>query len=200
MKRKLFIQIILIFLIFYFIYFVYKKYFYINNIDEQVVRQNFTKELSDTNIIYNINYSSSDANGQSYKIIAQEGTIDPKNGQIINMIKVTGNIVMEDRSVVTITSDFAKYNTITYETEFNSNVISKYLDHQISSEFLIIDFNKNILEATKKMTYKNSNTTMKADVLQINLLTKDIKIYNYNEELDQKKHEDKNVEIEFKNK
>ena len=198
MKKKLFVQAILIFLILYFSYFVYKKYFFTNNIDQKLLRQDLTEELSDTNIIYNINYSSSDADGQSYKITAQKGSIDASNGHIIHMIKVTGNIVLEDSSEVIITSDFAKYNTITYKTEFNSNVVSKYLEHKIFSEFLIIDFNKNILEATKKMTYKNSNTTMKADVLEVNLLTKDIKIYNLNEDLDPKKRQDKNLEIDFK--
>ena len=208
MKKKIFIQIILIFLIFYFSYFLYNKYFYKDlseiklgnekSINEKSINEKSINENTNMNMISKINYKSSDMEGRIYNITAESGYMDLSNSQVIKMNKVTANIKLDDGNLVTITSDFADYNSITYETKFNSNVVSEYLEHKIFSELLIIDFDKNILEATNKMTYKNPNTIMKADKLKVDLLTKDIKISNFDEKVGS--NINKNVEIEFSNK
>jgi len=198
MKAKIFVQIILIFLIFYFSYYIYKKYFFINTSEKKLINEKSINESINSNLIEKINYKSSDAEGRSYNIMAESGSLDLSNNQIIKMNNVIANIALDDGALIIITSDFADYNSITYDTKFYSNVVSEYLDHKISSELLVIDLNKNILEASNKMTYKNSNTLMKADVLKVDLLTKDIKIYNFDEKVDS--NINKNVEIEFQNK
>ena len=176
--------------------------FYTKNIFSKYCRQKIVDDRSEKNnninVISNLNYNSSDVGGRSYNIIAESGSVDLSNSQVIKMNKVTANIKLDDGNLVTITSDFADYNSITYETKFNSNVVSEYLEHKIFSELLIIDFDKNILEATNKMTYKNPNTIMKADKLKVDLLTKDIKISNFDEKVGS--NINKNVEIEFSNK
>ena len=198
MKAKIFVQIILIFLIFCFSYYIYKKYFFINTSEKKLINEKSINESINSNLIKKINYKSSDAEGRSYNIMAESGSLDLSNNQIIKMNNVIANIALDDGALIIITSDFADYNSITYDTKFYSNVVSEYLDHKISSELLVIDLNKNILEASNKMTYKNSNTLMKADVLKVDLLTKDIKIYNFDEKVDS--NINKNVEIEFQNK
>ena len=155
-------------------------------------------ENINSNLIEKINYKSSDAEGRTYNIMAETGSLDLSNNQIIKMSKVNANIKLDDGTLIIITSDFADYNSVTYDTKFNSNVVSEYLDHKILSELLIIDFNKNILEATNKITYTNPNTIMKADKLKVDMLTKDIKISNFDEKIDSKIN--KNIEIEFSNK
>ena len=198
MKKKIFIQIILIFLIFCFSYYIYNKYFFVDTSEKKLSNEKSINENINTNLIEKINYKSSDGEGRSYDIMAESGSLDLSNNQIIKMNNVKANIALNDGTLIVITSDLANYNSITYDTKFYSNVVSEYLDHKIFSELLIIDFNKNILEASNKMTYKNSNTTMKADVLKVDLLTKDIKIFNFDEKVDS--NFNKNVEIEFSNK
>ena len=198
MKKKIFIQIILIFLIFCFFYFIYNKYFFVDTSEKKLSDEKSINESINTNLIEKINYKSSDAKGRSYNIKAESGSLDLSNSQIIKMSKVNANIKLDDGNLITISSDFADYNTITYDTKFNSNVVSEYLDHKIFSDLLIIDFKKNILEATNKITYTNPTTIMKANELKVDLLTKDIKISNYDEKVDSKIN--KNVEIEFSNK
>ena len=149
------------------------------------------------NMISKINYKSSDMEGRIYNITAESGYTDLSNSQIIKMNKVVANIELKDGTLIIITSDFADYNSITNETKFSSNVVSKYLDHKVFSEFLIIDFEKNILEAAHEMTYKNSNSVMKADKLEVNLITKDIKISNFEDIVNSYVDKNKNVEIEF---
>ena len=198
MKKKIFIQIILIFLIFCFSYFIYNKYFFVDTSEKKLSDEKSINESINTNLIEKINYKSSDAKGRTYNIRAESGSLDLSNSQIIKMSKVNANIKLDDGNLIIISSDFADYNTITYDTKFNSNVVSEYLDHKIFSDLLIIDFNKNILEATNKITYTNPTTIMKANELKVDLLTKDIKISNYDEKVDSKIN--KKVEIEFSNK
>ena len=200
MKKKIFIQVVLILLIICFSYFLYKKYFFLDMANNKIVNDRSIKKDDKMNVINNLNYNSSDAEGRSYNIKAESGSMDILDTQVIKMNNVIANIGLEDGELMTITSDFAKYNTITYETKFISNVVSKYLDHNILSESLIIDFNKNILEASNEMTYKNSNTIMRADILKIDLLTKDIKISNYDNKVGSNIDRNKNVEIKFSNK
>ena len=200
MKKKIFIQILLVFLIICFSYIVYNKYFYTVKNDGKLIDENSIVKNYDSNIINNINYKSSDLEGRTYSITAESGSIDDLNNQIIKMKKVVANIDLKDNTSIEITSDFARYNTITYKTKFISNVTSKYLDHNIVSELLVIDFDKNILEAVKKMTYKNSNTILKADKLELNLLTKDLKVLNFDDKNGPDINNDNNVEIKFSNK
>ena len=197
MKKKIFIQIILIFLIFYFSYFLYNKYFYKDLSEIKLGNEKSINENTNMNMISKINYKSSDMEGRIYNITAESGYMDLSNSQIIKMNKVVANIELKDGTLIIITSDFADYNSITNETKFSSNVVSKYLDHKVFSEFLIIDFEKNILEATHEMTYKNSNSVMKADKLEVNLITKDIKISNFEDIVNSYVDKNKNVEIEF---
>ena len=197
MKKKIFIQIILIFLIFYFFYFLYNKYFYKDLSENKLSKEKSINENTNMNMISKINYKSSDMEGRIYNIMAESGYIDLLNTQVIKMNKVVANIKLKDGTLIVITSDFADYNSITYETKFSSNVVSKYLDHKVFSEFLIIDFKKNILEATHEMTYKNSNSVMRADKLEVNLITKDIKISNFEDIVNSYVDKNKNVEVEF---
>ena len=197
MKKKIFIQIILIFLIFYFFYFLYNKYFYKDLSENKLSNEKSINENTNMNMISKINYKSSDMEGRIYNIMAESGYMDLSNSQVIKMNKVIANIELKDGALIIITSDFADYNSITYETKFSSNVVSKYLDHKVFSEFLIIDFEKNILEATHEMTYKNSNSVMKADKLEVNLITKDIKISNFEDIVNSYVDKNKNVEVEF---
>ena len=197
MKKKIFIQIILIFLIFYFSYFLYNKYFYKDLSENKLGNEKSINENTNMNMISKINYKSSDMEGRIYNIMAESGYIDLLNTQVIKMNKVVANIKLKDGTLIVITSDFADYNSITYETKFSSNVVSKYLDHKVFSEFLIIDFKKNILEATHEMTYKNSNSVMRADKLEVNLITKDIKISNFEDIVNSYVDKNKNVEVEF---
>ena len=197
MKKKIFIQIILIFLIFYFSYFLYNKYFYKDLSENKLGNEKSINENTNMNMISKINYKSSDMEGRIYNIMAESGYIDLLNTQVIKMNKVVANIKLKDGTLIVITSDFADYNSITYETKFSSNVVSKYLDHRVFSEFLIIDFKKNILEATHEMTYKNSNSVMRADKLEVNLITKDIKISNFEDIVNSYVDKNKNVEVEF---
>ena len=57
----------------------------------------------------------------------------------------------------------------------------KFLEHHIFCENLNIFFNENLIEAFNNLNYKNLNIIMLADKIEIDLLTKNSKIYNFND-------------------
>ena len=75
----------------------------------------------------------------------------------------------------------AVYNTINYDTKFYKEVELKFLEHNIFCENLNVFFKKNLIEAFNNLNYKNLDFVMFADKIEIDLLTKYSKIYNFNE-------------------
>jgi hypothetical protein len=60
-------------------------------------------------------------------------------------------------------------------------VIVDYLDNVITGEYLDFSLIKNLLIVSKDVIYKNSTNILKADVLKMNIQTKDTKIFMYND-------------------
>ena len=63
---------------------------------------------------------------------------------------------------------------------FPKNVIVKYLDNEINSEYLDFSFKRNSMIISKNVVYTNLENILKGDVIEINIETKDTKIYRYN--------------------
>ena len=86
---------------------------------------------------------------------------------------VEAKIYLVDSNIININADFAKYNSKNYETNFSQNVQIKYLNHKISCNNLELYIEKNIALLTNNIIYKNFNTTIQGDRLEIDLITKD---------------------------
>tara|TARA_B110000495_G_scaffold93222_1_gene80579 strand:- start:2023 stop:2346 length:324 start_codon:yes stop_codon:yes gene_type:complete len=78
---------------------------------------------------------------------------------------------------IVITSISAKYNSGNRETNFIGNVFLAFADNTIKSENLDLLFEKNLLYISNEIVYKNSNIMLEADKLELEILSKDIKIY-----------------------
>ncbi len=138
------------------------------------------KDIYTSNIIDNVNYSSNDADGNSYKITALTGEIDYTNTNIVYLTDVKAIIKLTDSNEITIKSNFGKYNINNFDTIFSKNVIVKYLDNEINSEYLDFSFERNSMIISKNVVYTNLANILKGDVIEINIETKDTKIYRYN--------------------
>ena len=138
-----------------------------------------TKDAYNSNIIKNIYYTSKDAEGNEYIIMAEQGEIDFTNSNILFLTKVNGLIKLIESEDVTITSDFGKYNTENFDTIFSKNVKINYLDNKIEGEYLDFSINRNSMLIYKDVVYNNLNNILKADAVEINLSTKDTKIFMY---------------------
>jgi len=185
MKKKIFLKIVLILSLITITWFVYFEYFKKDK-SKLFKPVNPNTEIEEetaynSNIIKDINYTSRDLKGNKYILIAKEGEIDLDNNDIIFLTDVKAYIkLVKNSELITITSDYGKYNTINYDTIFSKNVKIDYVDNIITGDYLDFSMMKNLLIISRNVVYKNLENTMKADVVELNTITKDTKIFMYN--------------------
>ena len=144
-------------------------------------QKNKIDENSKDNIIENIVYESSDNKDRIYIIKAETGIIDESNSEMISMLNVDAKVVLKNGNIIHINSLEAKYNILSYETLFEKNVKLNFLEHKVTSDNLDLLFNDNILTAYNNLLYKNSNISINADKIEIDMITKNSKIFNFDE-------------------
>ncbi len=149
------------------------------------------KDLYNSNLLENISYVAKDADGNEYTINAEKGEIDLNNTDVIFLENVKSLIKLKNSDQVHITSDFGKYNVSNYDTIFNKNVVITYLENQITGEYLDFSLKQNRMIVSKKVIFTNLENILKADVIELDIRTKDTKIFMY--------EENKKVNIKNKN-
>ena len=158
-------------------------YFYLDRSNNQT--QDTKEEILEdsdvynSNIIKNVNYSSKDLNGNQYVINADEGEIDLSDPNVIYLKNVRGLIKLTNGNKITISSKYGKYNIDNYDTIFNLEVNVDYLDNNIIGQYLDVSINRNTLIMSKNVIYTNLKNILKADVIEMNIQTKDTKIFMY---------------------
>ena len=185
MKIKKILIIFFLFLIsLAFFFFIYSKL--------SKKKTEFKKELNteltqkddpiyNSNIIKDVYYTSKDAEGNEYIITASEGEIDYSNSNVLYLTNVKGLIKLKDSDDITITSNYGRYNTDNFDTIFSKNVIINYLDNKITGEYLDFSIERNSMIVSREVVYTNLKNILKADAVEINLKTKDTKIFMYEE-------------------
>ena len=139
---------------------------------EQLEQKNYN-----SNIIKDVNYKSRDINGNEYIIDATEGQIDISNSDIIFLTNVKALIKMNNSEDIVITSDYGKYNINNYDTIFSKNLKIYYLDNKITAEYGDFSIVRNSMIISKDVIYTNPENILKADVIKVNIETKDTVIY-----------------------
>jgi hypothetical protein len=180
MRKKTFIQIFLIFIIFLIFFGVYQNYLKKEKVSENISNIN-NENIDQKNNLINITYESVDASGRKYIINAENGTVDEEKPDIIFMSNTNARIILLDGSIIYINSLKAEYNTVNYDTKFQENIKLRFKEHEIFCNNLNIFFKNNLLEAYNDLTYKNFDIIMFADKIEIDLLTRNSKIFNSNE-------------------
>ena len=202
MYKKIFIQLFLlliavsiIILIIYFYFFNQNNTFENKNINElknlkekqvEVSKKNKDNTITPSaNLIENLKYLSKDNQGNEYEIIAAKGEINLENSDIIYMSNVFATIRMKDTAPITIISDYATYNKVNHTTNFNENILISYLSHKATGNNLDLSFENNMAIMSNEIVYTNMNTILNADRLEIDLITKNSKIFmdNKNEKI-----------------
>ena len=176
MKKKNIIFFLIIFLLIFslIIFLKYSKEESVTKIEEEVLEEPYK-----SNIMEDVSYSSKDAKGNEYIVNASQGEIDFDKPNIIYLTNVRAFIKLTNSNNVTITSDFGKYNTNNFDTIFSKNVEINYLDNKITGEYLDFSIGRNSMIISKKVVYTNIENILKADVVEINVTTKDTKIFMY---------------------
>ena len=139
------------------------------------------EEVESSNLIKDVEYKSKDSSGNVYILKASEGIIDQSNNNIIYLTSIKAIIELKDYNSIDISSNFGKYNINNFDTIFSKNVIIEYLDNIIMGEYLEFSLNKNLMTISRNVVFKNNKSSLKADVIEVDIKTKDIKISMYEE-------------------
>ena len=191
MWKKISIQLILLSIVFFSIYYVYKFYFKTKDnikIDQSdIVQNNSSDDINNNksnfdidnqnNLIKNLSYFSKDNLGNEYIIESKYSELNLDNVDIINMESVSAKIIMSNSKPIYVTSNFAKYNNENYETTFTDNVLIVYLDNKIRCEKFHISIKNNFANVTDNVIYENPKGILIADTIEIDLITKNSKIF-----------------------
>ncbi len=185
MLNKTFLQLFLFMVVFLISFFFLKIYFIkknITNTSKNVETINNEKNLNEkkSNLIYNIEYVSELKDGDFYVISSEFAEIIHNKTELIKMKKVIATINLNSSMPIKIYADNAIYNDINNNTNFYGNVLMTYNMHIINSDNLDLMFEKNLVVLSNNIIYKNLNTKLEADKVEVNLITKKSKIFMNN--------------------
>ncbi len=179
MKKTL--QLFLLFILVLIAIVFYKKYFSTKNTTQLKVPSN--KEGEDnknykSNLIKNLSYNLDLQDNSKYLIFADESELLYESDvELVKMINVTAKFIDKDNNELTINADKALFNSMSYNTNFNDNVIVKYRNDRIFSENLDLDFTKNIVTIYNNVVYEGVQGLINTDNVKINLVTKNTEIF-----------------------
>ena len=174
-KIVLFSLMILLLIIFYKIYLEEK------NLIVQDINTNPTiqKETLKDNLIHNLTYSVNLGQNNEYIINSDLSEITYKNDstEIVNMQGVSATIIDKNELPIMIKSDLAEYDNFDYGTLFKKNVRINYLNHEISSNEMQLDFKNKLIKIYDKVEYSGSLGQMFTSNIDIDINNNKIEIY-----------------------
>ena len=179
MNKKTALQLLLSSMVVVIFLTIFLKYFNpeLESKKEKNSEEKISKVLKEkSNIIKDIRYLSKDDAGNIYVINAKYGEINENNPDIIFLENVKAKISIFNSEDFFIESDFAKYNSKNYDTNFYENTKVEYTEHKINCRYLDLLFDKNLALLYEDVVYKNLQTRLLADRLEIDLITKNSKL------------------------
>jgi len=200
--NKTLIQLVLLLILFFIFFFISNKYFYnensLKNSNNDITINKQEKKLSNKNLntknidneIINLTYEKIDINGYKYLIKAKKGILDSNRPNIVNMYIVEASLIYLNNEKLIISSKEAILNKVNFKTTFSNDVKLMYQEQTLESDSLEFLFDKNIAIFKDNVKYNNQNIEAYADIITINLLTKEIDIKSKNQ---------KNIKIKKKN-
>ena len=136
--------------------------------------------LQEATVIENIEYTAMDAAGNKFIISADKGERSTRNYNKVYLINVVANIELQNAELIKITADFADYDKILVETLFKDNVKINYINHEVESDKLHLSFEDKLASINNNVVYKNEDTKMFTDNIEIDFKTKKTKIFMNN--------------------
>ena len=176
MSKKIYIQLFLIILLVFISLFLFLKYFKKTDFKRNT-QANMEQTITNESLIEDLKYLSTDKEGNEYKIEAKKGNIDKSNPDLIYLESVEATILLKDSDLILIKSKFAKYNTKNFNTLFNNSVSVNYGEHIMSSEFLDLSFENNLVSIYDNVRYISGISSLSADKAEIDIINKKTKIF-----------------------
>jgi hypothetical protein len=184
-KKKIF-QLSLIFIGLLIIFFTY--FFNLEKKQpSEVVTETETKENEEfleegVNRFENVEYKGIDNTGNKFTIGSQFAEFKKEKPELIFMENVECFFTFKDNTVLLISSKKGIYNNISNDMQFSEDVKMDYLENTIFSDRANFNNYENQLLIAGNVRGDGPTTNLKADELDFDLNTKDLKISMYSEE------------------
>ncbi len=184
-KKKIF-QLSLIFIGLLIIFFTYffnleqKQTSDISSESEIKVNEEFLEE--GVNRFENVEYKGIDNTGNKFTIGSQFAEFKKDKPELIFMENVECFFTFKDNTVLVISSNKGIYNNVSNDMQFTESVKMDYLDNILFSDRAIFNNFENQLLVAGNVKGDGPTTNLKADELDFDLNTKDLKISMYSEE------------------
>ena len=184
-KKKIF-QLSLIFIGLIIIFFTY----FFNLEKKQpsdIVTETETKENEEfleegVNRFENVEYKGIDNTGNKFTIGSQFAEFKKEKPELIFMENVECFFTFKDNTMLLISSKKGIYNNISNDMQFSEDVKMDYLENTIFSDRANFNNYENQLLIAGNVRGDGPTTNLKADELDFDLNTKDLKISMYSEE------------------
>ena len=148
--------------------------------DKLEIKNVENQKLQKKNISKNIEYITTNKDGEIFKILAAYGKTNLKNSNILDLEIVNGEIITTEELKIFIKSDYAKYDYNDQNSKFYGNVKINYDNKEITCDNLDLNINDNIAVAYNNVIMTEENSQMKAENVIMDLVTKDININSKN--------------------
>ena len=184
-SKKTLIQTLLIVILILLNFVVFNFYYKADFKKDQVDLKN--KEIGEkslkvkkNDLIENLKYTSNNSRGDIYELFADFGEANLENPDIMFLTNVNGRIKSKNKPDVLLTSNFANFNTKTFETTFIDNVKISRHDEIITGDelYLVLDLDKddlnkeeNLLRMSNNVFFKKPGYSLKADIVEIDLIS-----------------------------
>jgi len=190
---KTLIQLVLLLILIFIIFFISNKYFFNEKKDEisksltsinlekkKLLNENSDKK-NENNEIIDILYEKFDTYGNLYLITSKKGILDKEQPDIIYMSMVEASLTYLNNEKLIINSKEAIFNKNDFKTTFSKNVKLVYQDQVLMSDNLEFLIDKNIAIFNDNVKYYKQDIKAFADIVIINLLTKEIEVKSKNQ-------------------
>tara|TARA_B110000495_G_C22922676_1_gene539078 strand:- start:556 stop:1137 length:582 start_codon:yes stop_codon:yes gene_type:complete len=184
MKKKTLLQLLILIVIIVILIFFYKNSNQNKkaNVSIKLSNQSEIINSDNSNLISNLKYVVEGEDGISYTITSEIGELSVEQPNLILMRRVLAVIRNDYGKPLKITADNAIYNNINHDTQFYDNVLMTYQEQVINSDNFDLVFIKNLATIKNNVVYKDLNTKLFADKVEINILTKNSKIFMYDKQ------------------
>jgi len=185
MNTKTLIQLFIFFIIVVFLFFFIRNTFYLNRNQITEISESEPEIFEETsenfnenkkNFIQNLNYSTIDSEGNKFSLNAETGEESGEDPNILILKNVTGKIQLKNKSEIIIKSDYANYNSNTFDTEFYQNVMGLHEEKKFNSDNLDLLFKKNKAIIYNNIKYFDNKIISTADEIEFDFINGNINI------------------------
>ena len=165
-------------------FFFYKKYFVQNEV-EKLIPTEIDKDIDIKkvdNLIDKFKYEVKLVDDGQFEINAKSSKVEnTQDGQIVSMNDVVAIFIDKINRKIEIRSNKANFNTITNNINFFGDIKVNYLNNLIFANKLDFNYKDNDIKIRENIIYKGSYGTVRADNIEINLTTKNLRVFMNNQ-------------------